>query len=45
MALEFSREVIVALKKESVRLTSPENIANGVRIQREVTVALKNSVD
>jgi hypothetical protein len=36
-------EVTVVLKEESVRMTSPENIANGVRIQMEVSVALKKS--
>jgi hypothetical protein len=28
-------------KKESVRMTSPENIVNGMRVQREVTVVFK----
>jgi hypothetical protein len=28
-------------KKESIRVTSPVYIANGVRVQRVVTVALK----
>jgi hypothetical protein len=26
-------------------VTTPENIANGVRVEREVTVALKRRVD
>jgi hypothetical protein len=28
-------------KKELIRVTSPDSTANGVRVQRKVTVALK----
>jgi hypothetical protein len=45
MKKKFHREVTIARQIESVRVTSPGNIANGVRVQREVTVALKKSVD
>jgi hypothetical protein len=34
MAKGFKREVTVRLKKISVRMTSPDNIANWVRIQK-----------
>jgi hypothetical protein len=44
MAYGFKRDDTVALKKESVRMNSPESIANGVRVQREVTVGLQKRV-
>jgi hypothetical protein len=38
------REATVALKIESVRVTSPDNIANGKRVTREATVVLKKGM-
>jgi hypothetical protein len=35
--VRFQREVSVALIIESVRVTSPENITNGVKVQSNVT--------
>jgi hypothetical protein len=35
----------VLVKKEFLRMTSPEKIANGVRVQREVSVALQKRDD
>jgi hypothetical protein len=37
----MKREVTIALKIESVRVTSPYDIANGIKIKREVIVALQ----
>jgi hypothetical protein len=36
---------ILSCKKELIRVTTPDSIANGVRVQRDVTVALKKNVD
>jgi hypothetical protein len=38
---DLRKEVTVALKIDSVTVISPDNIANGLKVQREMTVSLK----
>jgi hypothetical protein len=36
--------VTVALKKVFIRVTSPDNVANGMWVQKEVTFAIKKLI-